>query len=159
MLLVYRTSTGEVLDNAGTNSLFLDGVPDEFAYVNTDAAGIDRAELSLLRLNDVTDAALVARILTCGCAVQNGQAIPSEPPEQPDATIAPIGPAEGTGALAEVTQENPLTIEFDDGTSATGTLVRRHAGYTPTAGDTVDVTWRSGAWLVRDAVVSGSTTS
>lgn len=64
MLIVYRTITGEVLDSTGTNSAWPLGPPDELAYRNTDAAGIDQAGLALLRLHDLDDADLVALAMT-----------------------------------------------------------------------------------------------
>lgn len=64
MLLVYDKTTGSVLDNAGTSSAYPSGPPEDLAFLNTDARGIDRARLALLRLHDGDDADLVAQILT-----------------------------------------------------------------------------------------------
>jgi len=64
MLIVYDTKTGEVLDNSGTNSVWPEGPPDDLAFVNTDARGIDRSELALLRLHDDNDAELIAQAMS-----------------------------------------------------------------------------------------------
>ncbi len=63
MLIVYRSDTGEVVDNPGVCSAWPDGPPDELAYVNTDAAGLAREQLALLRLHDGEQAELVAAVL------------------------------------------------------------------------------------------------
>ncbi len=64
MLIVYRASTGEVLDNSGTSSAAPLGPPDSAAFINTDARGVGRTGLATLRLHDVDDAATIARIMT-----------------------------------------------------------------------------------------------
>lgn len=84
MLIVYRTATGEVADNTGTNSRNPLGPPDERAYVNTDRRGIDRADLSLLRLHDVEDAELVGQVLTHQVTVVDGQVVVGDPYPEPD---------------------------------------------------------------------------
>ena len=53
-----------MVDNTGTSSAWPTGPPDDRAYVNTDARGIDRATLGLLRLHDVDDAATVEAVLS-----------------------------------------------------------------------------------------------
>jgi hypothetical protein len=62
MLIAYDTTTGEVLDNTGTNTAMPTGPQDDLAYVNTDARGIDRAGVGLLRLHDVDDQAAVQEV-------------------------------------------------------------------------------------------------
>jgi hypothetical protein len=93
MLIVFDTSTGEILDNTGTNSVWPEGPPDDLAYVNTDAQGIDHDSLGLLRLHDVDDADLVAQALTheahvdpaTGDLVIGDEFTPEPPPDVPAA--------------------------------------------------------------------------
>ena len=87
MLIVYDTTTGTVLDNTGTNSLMPEGPDDALAYVNTDARGIDRASLGLLRIHDLDQADLVQRILSHYVHVENGAVVIGDPipPPPPDA--------------------------------------------------------------------------
>lgn len=88
MLLVYRRTTGEVLDNTGTSSAFPDGPPDDQAYVNTDARGHQRTDLALLRLHDTDDAEQVQLALTRRVKVKDGTLVdlgplPTPPPRPP----------------------------------------------------------------------------
>jgi hypothetical protein len=62
MLIAYDTTTGEVLDNTGTNTAMLTGPQGDLAYVNTDARGIDRTTVGLLRLHDVDDQTQVQEV-------------------------------------------------------------------------------------------------
>lgn len=91
MLIVYNRATGEVVDNSGTNSLMPAGPPDDAAFVNTDARKHARAGLALLRLHDVDEADLVAKVLTHEHHVKGGKVVldgPRPPPkpaaQQPD---------------------------------------------------------------------------
>ncbi|MFA9432897.1 MULTISPECIES: hypothetical protein [unclassified Egicoccus] len=84
MLIVYRIDTGEIVDNTGTNSRWPEGPPDDLAFVNTDAAGIDRDGLALLRLHDRDDAELVQQALTHQIIVQDGQLVIGYPHPEPD---------------------------------------------------------------------------
>lgn len=52
MLIIYRTASGEIVDNTGTNSRWPEGPPDDQAWVNVDNRGISRNGLKLLRLHD-----------------------------------------------------------------------------------------------------------
>ena len=63
MLIVYDKSTGDVLDNTGTNSRWPGGPPDERVWDNIDRRGIDRDTVALLRLHDADDADLVGQVL------------------------------------------------------------------------------------------------
>lgn len=63
MLLIYDKTTGEVLDNTGTNSVIPWGPTGELAFVNTDARGVDRATVELIRLHDDHDHDLVQQLL------------------------------------------------------------------------------------------------
>lgn len=100
MLIVFDTATGEILDNTGTSTMWPDGPPDEFAYVNTDARGVGRARLGLLRLNDIGDAALVARVLAHECNVVDGRVVIGEPHPVPDPSPVVERPASEAVAAA-----------------------------------------------------------
>lgn len=63
MLIVYDKNSGQVLDNSGTCSATPSGPVGEQAFVNTDARGLDRDALGLLRLHDVTDRDLVQLVM------------------------------------------------------------------------------------------------
>lgn len=63
MLIIYDAATGEVLDNTGTSSVMPEGPTGALMYVNTDARGLTRAGLGLLRLHDEKDAELVQQVL------------------------------------------------------------------------------------------------
>lgn len=88
MLIVYRTSDGVVLDNTGTNNVAPTGPPTEAAYVNTDAQGIARAGLGLLRLHDSDDEQQVQLALNRQVRVQGGVLVDAgaypPPPETPN---------------------------------------------------------------------------
>lgn len=63
MLIVYRTDTGDVVDNTGTSTAWPEGPPDELAFTNTDARHVPRTDLMLLRLHDERDAEQVRAAL------------------------------------------------------------------------------------------------
>ena len=84
MLIVYAPKTGEVLDNTGTNSAWPEGPPDDLAFVNTDKRGIDRTNLSLLRLHDKDDADLIAQVMTHAHIVTDGEVVIGEPHPAPE---------------------------------------------------------------------------
>ena len=54
MLIIYDATTGEVVDNTGTCDAWPDGGPEDadLIFVNTDARGLDRADLAVARLQD-----------------------------------------------------------------------------------------------------------
>lgn len=109
MLIVYRTATGEIVDNHGTNSAWPEGPPDEMAYINTDAAGIDRTELSLLRLHDNADADLVVKALTHQTTVQNGELTVGDPRPVPQ----PVTPGPTTEERLAAMEDALDTIALD----------------------------------------------
>lgn len=61
MLIVYDRTTGEVLDNSGTNSAMPYGPPENLALVNVPEQR--RHAARLLRLHDNDDADLVTQVL------------------------------------------------------------------------------------------------
>lgn len=119
MLIVYDTTTGDVLDNTGTNSLLPEGPTlEESIYVNTDAAGIPRDGLGLLRLHDEDDADLVNEVLVNRhrVDVDTGEVVIVGP--YPVETLA-ADPAEaeaGTEVLVTYTNTHdnaPAAVMFD----------------------------------------------
>lgn len=74
MLLIYRQSTGEVVENFGTNSLFPEGVPDAMAW-----GGRNRTGLAILRLDDNKHATLVQQALTHHITVKDGKLVIGDP--------------------------------------------------------------------------------
>lgn len=87
MLLVYELSSGDVLDNSGTNSMWPEGPPDDLALVNL--PDVDPATVGLLRLHDINDADLVQQILAQRHHVDpaSGQVVldgPYDTPPEPD---------------------------------------------------------------------------
>lgn len=92
MLIVYDRTTGDVLDNTGTSSALPEGPPDEDAYVNTDARGIARDRVALLRLHDEADAELVDQLLTHEHRVDVEAAEPTVVVEQPRPAPPPPPP-------------------------------------------------------------------
>jgi len=59
MYLIYRKTTGEVVEKSGTNSMFPEGPPDAMAWGSRDRTG-----LVLVRFDDVRQADLVRQIQT-----------------------------------------------------------------------------------------------
>lgn len=88
MIVIYRPSTGEIVDNTGTNSLWPYGFDDEeLAWLNIP----DRTGLRLLRLHDVDDASAVAAVLRGAARVMDREividdAAPTEPTPTPPST-------------------------------------------------------------------------
>lgn len=112
MLIVYDTSTGVIVDNTGTSSAWPEGPPEELAYRNTDARGLDRTGLGLLRLHDARDAELIAAMAGHACAVQAGAVVIGDPlpppPPAPDPVADPV--AEATEAFVSAV-ESASTLE------------------------------------------------
>lgn len=99
MLIVYRTDTGEVVDNTGTNSRNPTGPPDARAYVNTDRRGFYRDQLGLLRLHDREDADLVQQVFTHEVSIDTatGGVVIGDPLPEPE----PPSPSPDTGGFLE----------------------------------------------------------
>lgn len=116
MLIIYATETGEVLDNTGTNSVLPAGPADELAYVNTDARGIDRATVTLLRLHDDDDHDLVQQALHNYCHVDTttGTLVVEGP--YPSLTVDRDGiPADGAtpAVVTYMSGRAPAEVTFD----------------------------------------------
>lgn len=93
MLIIYDKVTGTVLDSSGTSSVEPLGPTDDRAYINTDARGIDRASVALLRLHDEDDADLVGRLLTHEHLVVKGKVVvgaPHAPAPVPEPAPDPV---------------------------------------------------------------------
>lgn len=138
MLIIYRETTGEVVENTGTNSYFLDGPPEEQAWQNYP----DRDGLALLRLHDVRDADLVQAALTHQTTVVDGELVIGDPLQVP-APLPPDPPAPmswATAAQAElVAQRQILDLLLlggldDDG----GTIDGEIGSDLPDSGGTLD---------------------
>jgi hypothetical protein len=114
MLIVYKVATGEVVDNTGTNSAMPEGPPHEMAFINTDSRGLNRNDLALLRLNDQTDAALVADILENRCHVDVS-------------VVSPVVVIDGPYPRRDLTTDTD-TIPADGTTPATVTYLDTHEG-------------------------------
>ena len=116
MLIVYDTTTGEVLDNTGTNSAMPQGPNEPLAYVNTDARGIARDSLALLRLHDEDAHDLVQAVLRNYAHVDpDTRALVIEGPYPTLTADTAAIPTDGTTA-ATVTYESgraPATVSFD----------------------------------------------
>lgn len=130
MLLIYDLTTGEILDNTGTNSGMPEGPEDESAiYVNVDNRGIPRDSVGLLRLHDEEDADLVAQVMGNLAHVENG-AVVIDGPRPVETLLAdpPRIPADGS-VVSNVTYRNtqagaPTEVTFDvNGLKATEPLV------------------------------------
>lgn len=90
MLITYRLSDGTVVDSSGTNGAVPDGPPDEAGFLNTDARGIDRADLGLLRLHDNDDAEQVALAFSRSVRVEAGRLVDVGPMPEPSADPAQV---------------------------------------------------------------------
>jgi hypothetical protein len=91
MLIIYKRATGEVVENTGTNSALPEGPLGDGAYRNTDARGIARGGLALLRLHDERDRTTVEKTFTHAYHVEKGKVVfdgqrpaPEPPPPAPD---------------------------------------------------------------------------
>lgn len=114
MLLAYDKTTGEVLYNSGTNS----SDPGSVLFPPEAVAAITgRSDLGILRLNDNTDAALVAKTFTNVVTVSGGKVFVGSPLGEgasPDPT-GPVSPATAEQLMAFINklqeQQDALTAQ------------------------------------------------
>ncbi|WP_144511620.1 hypothetical protein [Bacillus sp. FJAT-22090] len=77
MLIVYKVSSGEVVENMGTNSLFPNGIPDEksvIQYAVQNFGGI-ASDYKVFRLHDVEDSEQVAKTFTHEYTIKNDRVV------------------------------------------------------------------------------------
>lgn len=86
MLILYDTNTGAVLDNTGINTALPEGPEGDSAYINTDARGIPRSNIGMVRLHDEHDADLAQRVLTHQVTIDGGQVVVGAPIPKPEPT-------------------------------------------------------------------------
>lgn len=119
MLIAYDLATGDVLDNTGTNSRYPEGPPDDFAYVNTDARGVNRGELALLRLHDDRDheqvQAIMANYHHVDVSDPGAPTVVVEGPYPSLTSDTPTIPADGTtpAAVTYASGRAPASVTFD----------------------------------------------
>lgn len=77
MLIIYKKTTGEIVENQGTNSMFPNGVEDVTNIVSTiiKRLGGTENEYEVLRLHDEYDKVIVEKTFTHEYSVLNNQIV------------------------------------------------------------------------------------
>ncbi len=95
MLIIYNKTTGQVVSNQGTNSLFPLGVENIQNILNyvVDQYGGNSSDYDSARLHDIEDADIVSKTFTHEYTVQNDEIVfgvekvfPEPEPQQPSET-------------------------------------------------------------------------
>lgn len=110
MLIAYDPDTGALLGTTGTNSRYPAGPPDPDRWL----ASLGHPQLATLRVHDLEDAELVARVRDSFCHVADGQLVVEGPHPDLSADRDAIPADDTTPALVTYRSGRaPATVTFD----------------------------------------------
>lgn len=108
MLIVYRKTTGEVVENQGIISMFPLGTPDTADVIQNviERFGGNESDYDIFRLHDVEDKEIVMKTFTHDCMIRGDQLVFGEEKKKEEITTEP--------SQTDLLAEELVKMKFDN---------------------------------------------